>query len=230
MIEAVVFDLDGVLIDSEPVWEQVRHGSRYLSDELGVDLPPEQVGSVVVERMAARYAQQVPVLPGATDALRRIARRWPVALASSSPRALIDAVLAPAGWSMLFSVTVSTEEVGRGKPAPDVYLAAASRLGVAARSCVAIEDSTNGLRSAAAAGLHLVAIPQTSGPQVTTPCAARRCWAASPNCTPAFSKRSSSSFGYRRGGGSEQSLGRGHGSRRSDASASTGCFTPEKTS
>lgn len=204
---------------STPEW------SRYLSDELGVDLPPEQVGSVVVERMAARYAHQVPVLPGATDALRRIARRWPVALASSSPRALIDAVLAPAGWSMLFSVTVSTEEVGRGKPAPDVYLAAASRLGVAARSCVAIEDSTNGLRSAAAAGLHLVAIPQTSNP-ASDDALRGRDGAGQPRRTARLRSRSDRVVvsGYRRGGGSEQSLGRGHGSRRSRCLGVDGMF------
>lgn len=189
MIEAVVFDLDGVLIDSEPVWEQVRHGlvderggrwtsdaqdqlmgmstpewACYLSDELGVDLPPEQVGAIVVERMASCYAQNVPLMPEATGTLRRIAGRWPMALASSSPRALIDAVLTAAGWTTLFRATISTEEVGHGKPAPDVYLAAMRRLGVAAHSCAAIEDSTNGLRSAAAAGLHLIAIPQARYP------------------------------------------------------------------
>lgn len=189
MIEAVIFDLDGVLIDSEPVWEQVRHGlvderggrwtsdaqaqlmgmstpewACYLSDELGVDLSPEQVGATVVERMADRYAQSVPLMPEATNTLRRIADRWPMALASSSPRALIDAVLTAAGWTTLFQATISTEEVGHGKPAPAVYLAATTRLGKAARSCVAVEDSTNGLRSAAAAGLHVIAIPQARYP------------------------------------------------------------------
>jgi HAD superfamily hydrolase (TIGR01509 family) len=188
-IAAVIFDLDGVLIDSEPVWEQVRHGlvdehggqwpataqarlmgmsttewARYLSEELGADLPPGQVASVVIDRMAARYARRLPVLPGADSALRRLAGRWPLGLASSSPRQLIDTVLAAAGWDGLFEATVSTDEVGRGKPAPDVYQAVAGRLGVPAPACAAVEDSSNGLLSAAAAGLLVVAVPRPRYP------------------------------------------------------------------
>jgi HAD superfamily hydrolase (TIGR01509 family) len=188
-IAAVIFDLDGVLIDSEPAWEQVRHGlvnerggqwsataqtrlmgmstaewARYLSEELGADLPPGQVASIVIDRMAARYARQLPVLPGADSALRRLAGRWALGLASSSPRQLIDTVLAAAGWDSLFEATVSTEEVGRGKPAPDVYQAVTSRLGVPASACAAVEDSSNGLLSAAAAGLLVVAVPHPRYP------------------------------------------------------------------
>lgn len=189
VVHAVVFDLDGVLIDSEPVWEEVRRGlvverggrwlpeaqsrlmgmstpewARYLREDLGVDLPPEQIAAAVVDRMAARYARQLPLMPDATNTLGRVGQRWRLALASSSPRALIDTVLATAGWTRLFDVTISTEEVGSGKPAPDVYLATVERLKVAARSAVAIEDSTNGLRSAAAAGLRLIAVPRPSYP------------------------------------------------------------------
>lgn len=189
VIHAVVFDLDGVLIDSEPVWEEVRHGlveerggrwlpeaqsrlmgmstpewARYLREDLGVDLPPEQIAAAVVDRMAARYARQLPLMPDATNTLGRVGQRWRLALANSSPRALIDTVLATAGWTWLFDVTISTEEVGSGKPAPDVYLATVERLKVTARSAVAIEDSTNGLRSAAAAGLRLIAVPRPSYP------------------------------------------------------------------
>lgn len=189
MIEAVVFDLDGVLIDSEPVWERVRHTlvderggrwlpdaqsrlmgmstpewARYLSEASVVELPPEQVAEAVLNRMAACYARQLPLMPDATDTLRRVGRRWRLGLASSSPRTLIDTVLATADWSRLFDVTVSTEEVGRGKPAPDVYLAAVQRLTVAPNSAVAIEDSTHGLRSAAAAGLHGIAVPRPGYP------------------------------------------------------------------
>jgi HAD superfamily hydrolase (TIGR01509 family) len=189
VIDGCVFDLDGVLVDSEPVWEQVRrqlvkerHGrwppdaqsrlmgmstaewAQYLSEDLGVGLPPAQVADLVVDRMVERYGRRLPLMPGAIDAVRRVASRWPIALASSSPRRLIDAVLGGMGVAGLFAATVSTDEVGGGKPAPDVYVAAADRLGVAASRCVAVEDSTNGLRSALGAGLHAVAVPQPRYP------------------------------------------------------------------
>lgn len=179
-----MFDLDGVLIDSEPVWEQVRravvaeHGGRwapdtqrrlmgmsttewatYLSDELGVGLPPDQVATTVIGRMAARYTEHLPLMPSAGEAVRALGGRWPLGLASSSPATLIDTVLDAAGLRHMFAVTLSTEHVARGKPAPDVYLTVAERLGVAANRCVAIEDSSNGLRAASAAGAGVVAIP-----------------------------------------------------------------------
>jgi HAD superfamily hydrolase (TIGR01509 family) len=189
-VDAVVFDLDGVLVDSEPVWEQVRravvaeHGGQwpddaqtrlmgmstpewaaYLADDLGVGGPPEDVAALVLDRMAQRYAEDgVPVLPGADAALRRTADRWPLGLASSSARRLIDAVLAETGWDALFRVRVSTEEVARGKPAPDCYLRAAELLGVAAERCVAVEDSSNGLRAAASAGTAVIAVPRPEYP------------------------------------------------------------------
>jgi HAD superfamily hydrolase (TIGR01509 family) len=189
MIEAVVFDLDGVLIDSEPVWEQVRRGlvaergghwapdaqsrlmgmstpewARYLSADLGVGLPPTQVAAIVVDRMAASYQEHLPLLPGAVEAVRRLAARWPLGLASSAPAALIETVLQSAGLRPDFQVTMSTEQVPRGKPAPDIYLAVAEGLGVPPASCAAVEDSSNGLRSAAAAGLHVIAIPRPQYP------------------------------------------------------------------
>jgi HAD superfamily hydrolase (TIGR01509 family) len=188
-LAAVIFDLDGVLIDSEPVWEQVRRGfvqerrgrwpadaqtrllgmstaewARYLSADLGVGLSADEVADMVIDRMAARYADSLPLIPGADDALRRLSARWPLALASSSPRRLIDSVLAAAGWAELFDATVSTDEVGRGKPAPDVYMEAAGRLGRMVSACVAVEDSSNGLRSAAAAGMLVIAIPRPQYP------------------------------------------------------------------
>jgi beta-phosphoglucomutase-like phosphatase (HAD superfamily) len=154
MIEAVLFDLDGVIIDSEPVWEQVRrqvvaeHGghwppdaqqrlmgmstgewARYLSADLGVGLPPETTAALVIERMAARYRDQVPLLPGAVEAVRRLAAKWPLGLASSSPPALIQTVLDAAGLRESFAAVMSTEQVPRGKPAPDIYLAVAAQLG-----------------------------------------------------------------------------------------------------
>jgi HAD superfamily hydrolase (TIGR01509 family) len=189
VIEAVVFDLDGVLIDSEPVWEEVRrdvvaaHGghwapdaqrrlmgmstqewARYLSEDLGVGLPPDRVAALVIERMADRYARQLPLMPGAVDAVRRLAEHWPLGLASSSPPVLIETVLSEASIRSLFAVTVSTEEVAHGKPAPDVYLTAAERLGVQPDRAAAVEDSSNGLRSAAAAGLRVIAIPHPRYP------------------------------------------------------------------
>jgi HAD superfamily hydrolase (TIGR01509 family) len=189
MIEAVIFDLDGVLIDSEPVWEEVRRGlvaergghwaadaqrklmgmstpewARYLSADLGVGLPPDQVAGEVVERMAARYREHLPLLPGAVEAVSRLAARWPLGLASSAPAVLIETVLQAAGLRPDFQVTMSTEQVPQGKPAPDIYLAVARRLGVAPASGAAVEDSSNGLRSAAAAGLHVIAIPHPRYP------------------------------------------------------------------
>ncbi len=189
MIEAVVFDLDGVLVDSEPVWEHVRRGlvegygghwaddaqqrlmgmsthewARYLSEDLGIGLPPDEVARLVIRAMAGQYRHHLPLLPGAVDAVRRMAGRWPLGLASSSPPALIHTVLTTAGIASLFKATVSTEDVAEGKPAPDVYLTVASRLGVEPGTAAAVEDSSNGLRSAAAAGLHVIAVPRPEYP------------------------------------------------------------------
>ena len=157
VIEAVVFDMDGVLIDSEPVWERVRRGfvadhggrwaadaqdrlmgmstaewSAYLASDFGIaGLTPQQVAGQVIAAMAVEYARHLPLLPGAVDAVRSLAGRWPLAVASSSPRSLIETVLATAGLGSAFAAVVSSEEVPRGKPAPDVYLAAADRLSAA---------------------------------------------------------------------------------------------------
>jgi HAD superfamily hydrolase (TIGR01509 family) len=186
---AVVFDLDGVLVDSEQVWDEVRRavtaerGGRwtgeatgamqgmstpewaaYLADRLGAAGPPGELARVVVDRMAERYRARVPLLPGAVDAARALAAEWPLAVASSSPPGLIRAVLDAAGVAGLVRAAVSSEEVPRGKPAPDVYLAAAERLDVAPADCVAVEDSANGLRSAAAAGMTVVAVPDPHYP------------------------------------------------------------------
>ncbi|MER6753401.1 HAD family phosphatase [Micromonospora echinofusca] len=189
MTDAVIFDLDGVIVDSEPVWEEVRrayvaaHGgtwqpdtqrrlmgmstgewARYLSGELGVDRSPEQVATEVVEEMARRYAQRVPLIDGADEVVRRLAERWPLGLASSSPTRLIAAALAATGLTGVFGATLSTEETERGKPAPDVYLAVAERLGVDPARCAAVEDSSNGVRSAAAARMAVVAVPHGAYP------------------------------------------------------------------
>jgi HAD superfamily hydrolase (TIGR01509 family) len=189
MIEAVIFDLDGVLIDSERVWDEARREfvveqggrwhedaqremmgmsstewSAYMRDRLGVNLPPAQISQEVVMRLGRLYRANLPLLPGSREAVERLARRWPLGLASSSNRELIDLVLDQAGLASSFRVTVSSEEVARGKPAPDVYLEAARRLGVAAGRCAAIEDSRNGILSAAAAGMRVVAVPNRAFP------------------------------------------------------------------
>jgi HAD superfamily hydrolase (TIGR01509 family) len=189
MIDAVVFDLDGVLLDSEQVWDDVRESlaherggrwhpgaqrdmmgmsspewSRYMHEQVGLPEPPEEINAEVVRRMLERYRENLPLLPGALDAVRRLGAKWPLGLASSSNRPLIEAFLDAAGVRELFAVTVSSEEVAAGKPAPDVYLEAARRLGVDPQACVAIEDSHNGIRSAKAAGMRVIAIPNPSFP------------------------------------------------------------------
>ena len=189
MIEAVVFDLDGVLLQTEELWDEVRAGlarerggrygpeaqrammgmsslewSRYMHDEVGVPDSPKQISAEVVRRLAARYRTELPLIPGAVEAVRRIAERWPLGLASSSNRLLIELALELAGIQHLFKAVVSSEEVPRGKPAPDVYLEAARRLGVGAERCAAVEDSHSGIRSAKAAGMRIVAIPNPSFP------------------------------------------------------------------
>jgi HAD superfamily hydrolase (TIGR01509 family) len=189
VIEAVVFDMDGVLLQSEEVWDAVREEyvrerggrydaevqrammgmsstewSRYLHDEAGVDEQPEEINAEVVRRMLAAYREQLPLLPGAVDAVRRVASQFPLGLASSSNRELIDLVLDQAGLAPYFAATVSSEEVARGKPAPDVYLEAARRLGVDPAHSAAVEDSHGGIRSAKAAGMRVLAIPNPSYP------------------------------------------------------------------
>ncbi|NBF00164.1 HAD family phosphatase [Nonomuraea sp. KC401] len=203
VVRACVFDLDGVLVDSEPVWEEVRrafvaeHGgtwqpdtqsrlmgmstaewSAYLHD-LGVRRPPAEIARAVIDQMAARYRDGVPLMPGAVKAVRRLAERHTLGLASSSPRALIDVVLDAADLKQCFAATVSTEEVARGKPAPDGYLEAARRLDVDPRGCVAVEDSSNGLRSADAAGMHVIAVPHPRYPPA--PDALALAWRVLPN-------------------------------------------------
>jgi len=184
VIDAVVFDLDGVILDTEELWDEVREGlarehggrwseraqadmmgmsspewSRYMHEVVGLAEPPEEINREVVRRMLDSYAQRLPLIDGAADAVRRLAARWPLGLASSSNRELIDRALDVSGLAPLFRATVSSEEVGRGKPAPDVYLEAARRLGVEPARCAAIEDSANGIRSAHAAAMRVIAIP-----------------------------------------------------------------------
>lgn len=183
-IRAIVFDMDGVLIASEELWDEVREdlarerGGRwgpgahrdmmgmstpewtvYMCETVGLAMSPRRVEEEVVSRLITRYEEDLPLISGADAAVRALAAEWPLGLASSSSRALIDAALGLAGLSERFAVTVSSEEVARGKPWPDVYLRALSGLGVGASEAVAIEDSGAGIRAAAAAGMRVVAIP-----------------------------------------------------------------------
>jgi HAD superfamily hydrolase (TIGR01509 family) len=189
LIEAVVFDMDGVLIESEEVWDAVREAyvrerggrydeeiqrammgmsshewSRYLHETAGLAASPDTINAEVVESMLAAYREHLPLVEGAVAAVQRLAARYPLAVASSSNRPLIDAVLDASGLEAFFRATVSSEEVARGKPAPDVYLEAARRLGVVPARCAAIEDSHSGIRSARAAQMHVVAIPNPTYP------------------------------------------------------------------
>jgi HAD superfamily hydrolase (TIGR01509 family) len=188
-VKAVVFDLDGVILDTEELWNEVREGfarergghwseqaqadmmgmsstewSRYMHDEVGVPDSPEEINRQVVRRMLERYTEQLPLIDGADDAVKRLAAEWPLGLASSSNRELIDRALEVSGLVPYFRATVSSEEVARGKPAPDVYLEAARRLGVDPPQAAAIEDSANGILSAHAAGMPVVAIPNQAFP------------------------------------------------------------------
>jgi HAD superfamily hydrolase (TIGR01509 family) len=138
--------------------------SRYVHDELDVPMSPEEINVWVVAEVRRRYHEHLPLIAGAVDAVRRLAARWPLGLASSSNREIIDLVLQEAQITACFAATVSSEEVGRGKPAPDVYLEAVRRLGMAPARCCAVEDSANGIRAAAAAGMRVVAIPHAGYP------------------------------------------------------------------
>ena len=188
-VQAVVFDLDGVLVDSEQQWDDVRRGvaaeagrpwpagatralqgmstpewSDYLTEVIDVPGRPQDVAAEVIDRMAGRYRLRLPLLPGAVEVVRRLASHWPLGLASSSPRQLIDVVLESANLASKFRVSVSTEEVRAGKPSPAVYEEVVRQLTVDAQQAVAIEDSSNGLRSAARAGLRVIAVPNKAFP------------------------------------------------------------------
>jgi HAD superfamily hydrolase (TIGR01509 family) len=138
--------------------------SRYMRDSLGVPVEPEEISALVVERLRERYEREVPLMPRAAETVRTLAESWPLGLASSSNRPLIDLVLELTGLAACFRATVSSEEVGRGKPAPDVYLEAARRLDADPSAAAAIEDATNGIRSAHAAGMTVVVVPHPDFP------------------------------------------------------------------
>ena len=183
--EAVVFDLDGTLIDSEIIWDEIRRTmtadaglvwpegatqammgmstpewSAYMADSVGLPMPAAEIADLTTQRMADHYRTNgLPLLPGAIEAVLRMSEVAPLAIASSSPRLLIDTFVEAMSLGEVLKVTVSTEEVERGKPAPDGYLRACELLGVAPEHAVAIEDATNGILSALAAGMTVVTLP-----------------------------------------------------------------------
>jgi len=183
-IEVVVFDLDGVIVDSEEIWDEARRDlarergfswpetaqrdmmgmsslewSRYMHERVGLTESPDEISAEVVRRLEDLYRRELPLLAGAVEAVRRMSGCFRLGLASSSNRPIIDLVLELADIAGEFEVTVSSEEVKRGKPAPDVYLEALRRLESAPDQAAAIEDSGNGILSAHAAGMFVVAVP-----------------------------------------------------------------------
>jgi HAD superfamily hydrolase (TIGR01509 family) len=186
---AVIFDLDGVLVDSETIWDDARREvvtryggswradatrammgmsspewSAYLRDQLGVRRDPQAINAEVVAIVEREYSERLPLHPGAAEAVSALARYWPLALASSSNRSIIEVFLEASGLRRWFTATVSSEEVRRGKPAPDVFIEAAARLGAAPGRCVVIEDSSNGVRAGRAAGMAVIAVPNVHFP------------------------------------------------------------------
>ncbi|MDI3340156.1 MAG: HAD family phosphatase [Sphaerobacter sp.] len=189
MIRGVVFDLDGLLVKSEEYWEQARRElvtryggrwgdehqravmgantrqwSRYLREAFGIPLREEEIAAAIIARMRALYHERLPLLPGAITTVRALAAAYPLAVASSSPPGLIRFVLAEMGVAECFQSIASSDEVAQGKPAPDVYLLACDRLGVAPAQAVAFEDSTAGIAAALAAGLRVIAVPNQRYP------------------------------------------------------------------
>lgn len=187
--QAVVFDMDGTLTDTESVWDEVRRGlaadaglpwtdedtrammgmstpewSRYLVEKVGLPMSPEEAARATVQGMAEHYMRGVKLMPGAVEAVRRMAQRYKVAIASSSPRLLIETAADVLGIRDALSATVSTEEVERGKPAPDGYLRACELLDVPPRQALAVEDAQNGILSALEAGMVVVAVPGSFHP------------------------------------------------------------------
>ncbi len=186
MTQAVIFDLDGTLIDTEPVWDAVRRElaaqdgiewpesasrammgmstrewSRYMSDVVGVGPTAEIVARRTIDRLIERYDHDLPVLPGAREVVRRLAEHWPLAVASSSPRDLIEHALQALGVRGLIAVVRSTEEgTARGKPAPDAFLWAASQLNADPARTVVIEDSASGIQAGLNAGMPVIAVPR----------------------------------------------------------------------
>jgi HAD superfamily hydrolase (TIGR01509 family) len=189
LIDAVIFDLDGVLLDSESAWLAAKRAvvdewggrwkeeasramlgmsapewSAYMRDDLAIERAADEIDAEVVKRLLEGYRERLPLLPGAVEAVERLAARWPLGLASSSNLEVIEIVMEAGGLARHFETWVSSEEVAAGKPAPDVFLEAARRMEVDPSACAAVEDSHNGILSAHAAGMAVVALPNHDFP------------------------------------------------------------------
>jgi len=188
-IDSIIFDLDGVILDTEEEWNRVRrefaaeHGghwdendqpavmgansmqwAEYMRSEVGVDLSPDDIYEGVVEALKTRYAQRLPLIDGAREVIVGLAPSFKLGVASSSPIELIEHALELGGLRKYFGAVVSSDQVPTGKPAPDVYLEACTRLGTIPARAAAVEDSSNGLRAAHAAGLAVIAVPNQAFP------------------------------------------------------------------
>ncbi len=189
--DAVLFDLDGVLVDTEPWWQEVRvafaarHGRTWGHDDQASvmggnslewaaimqrrldlpDVPVEVILDEIVAGVVGCYRRSAPpVIGDAPDQVRRVALELPVAIASSSHRAVIDAAVEALRLGDVLGAVVSSDEVPMGKPAPDVYLRAADALGADPARCLVVEDSLNGVRAGKAAGMTVVLVPNPSVP------------------------------------------------------------------
>lgn len=183
-VDAVIFDMDGVLVDSEAYWYQSRiefaekrgkawsmddqhaamgrstvEWAQVMKDRLMLEMSLDDVIDEVRGGVIARIETRLPLLPGAIEAIHKAAVAYPAALASGSPTLVIDTVMKLTGLNNVFRTIVYGDDMKRGKPAPDIYLEAAKRLGISPENCVGIEDSVNGLKSLKAAGMYAIAVP-----------------------------------------------------------------------
>jgi HAD superfamily hydrolase (TIGR01509 family) len=188
-IQAVIFDMDGVLVNSEEYWWQSRvefaeklgkHWSfddqraamgrntiewaQVMQERLQIDMPVDEIIEKVRGGVLTRLEKHLPILPGALEAVHAAALEYRVALASGSPKLVIDTVMSLTGLNQVFEHLVYGDDMPQGKPAPDIYLETARRLGLDPASCVGIEDSSNGLRALKAAGMHVIAVPSPGFP------------------------------------------------------------------
>lgn len=188
-VEAIIFDMDGLLVDSEPIWDQARvnialrvgktwnhqdhvnlmgvstdYWVQYMIDRLGLTTTKEEVQKEVVQQMITIYKKEIPFHPFAVNAVRWAAKRYPTALASGSPPQLIKIVTQSPRLKGCFNVVLSSDEVRVGKPDPAIYLETARRLGVAPENCLCIEDSAFGVLSGRRANMFVINIPDPKFP------------------------------------------------------------------